>query len=585
MATENSTWQEALATRDDLKQYGDNAVGLFALAVRFSLDDIHTIAAESVTDGSDDKKCDLIYIDREEGVAVVAQCYWSSKNKKGAPANKASDLNTAIAWLLQKPINQLPTKLRSPAAELRNGIKGGEIRRLEVWYIHNVPQTKNVKDELDTVEATVSNLVSILNPPKTVVTSAVEVGNERLGDWYKETLSPILVSDEITFEIQDGFQIEKGGWKAFVAPVQAKDLHRLYKKHKTNLFSANVRDYLGSRKSDANINNGIKTTAENQPSDFWVFNNGITVLTHAYSLDTSKSKKVLRIKGASIVNGAQTTGAIGSLIKAPSNDVLVPARFVATNDDELVYSIIQYNNSQNKVTASDFRSTDRIQKRLRDEVLAIPNAKYEGGRRGGHKDVIERNKNLLPSYTVGQALAAYLQDPVIAYNQKSEIWVSDKLYSKYFNDDTNGKNIVFAYGLLKSVEEAKKKLIIKSRSETLLTQQEESLLEYFRHRGATYLLAASMSACIETFLKKKVSNSLRLSFGAKTSPLQAVQHWSELVDLVSPFTQQLLEALSGGLQNAERASKAIATFRSLVQATSGANGTAYAKFSKAVSTS
>lgn len=583
MKSENSTWQEALATRDDLKQYGDNAVGLFALAIRFSLDDIHTVASESVTDGSDDKKCDLIYIDREEGVAVIAQCYWSNKTRQGAPANKASDLNTAIAWLLQKQIKQLPSKLRSPAAELRDALKSGEIRRLEIWYIHNSPETKNVQDELDTVESTASNLVAILNPPKQVTISANEVGKEKLSDWYKETLSPILVSDEIIFEIQDGFEIKKENWNAFVAPVQAKDLYRLYKKHKTNLFSANVRDYLGSRKSDANINHGIKTTAENQPGDFWVFNNGITVLTHSYEVDNTKSKKVLRIKGASIVNGAQTTGAIGSLSKAPPQDVLVPARFVATNDSELVYSVIQYNNSQNKVTASDFRSTDRIQKRLREEVSIIPNAKYEGGRRGGHKDLIERNKNLLPSYTVGQALAAYLQDPVVAYNQKSEIWVSDKLYAKYFNDDTNGKNIVFAYGLLRAVEEAKKNLIIKSRSEEQLTQQEESLLEYFRHRGATYLLASSMSACIETFLKKKVANPMKISFGAKTSPAQSVQLWKELVDLVSPFTQQLLDALSGGLQNAEKASKAIGTFRSLVQATSGANNSAYAKFAKLVS--
>ena len=33
------TWQEALAARDDLQQYADNAIGLFALTLRFGLDD------------------------------------------------------------------------------------------------------------------------------------------------------------------------------------------------------------------------------------------------------------------------------------------------------------------------------------------------------------------------------------------------------------------------------------------------------------------------------------------------------------------------------------------------------------------
>lgn len=58
--TNESTWQTALELREDLQQYGDNAIGLFALALRFGLDDIHSVAAESITDGSDDKKCDLI---------------------------------------------------------------------------------------------------------------------------------------------------------------------------------------------------------------------------------------------------------------------------------------------------------------------------------------------------------------------------------------------------------------------------------------------------------------------------------------------------------------------------------------------
>jgi len=184
-------WEQALDARDDLAVCGDNALGLFALALRYQIDDLHSIAADAITDGSDDKKCDMLHIDPEEQVAVVAQCYRASKQKSSASANKASDLNTA-----------------------------------------------------------------------------------------------------------------------------------------------------------------------------------------------------LHIKGISIVNGAQTTGAIGSLKNQPDPSVMVPARFVQTSDPELVRNIIQFNNSQNKITASDFRSSDRIQKKLKEQVSKIPYAEYEGGRRGGHLDVI-----------------------------------------------------------------------------------------------------------------------------------------------------------------------------------------------------
>lgn len=583
MSSEQSTWQDALKARDDLEQYGDNAIGLFALALRFALDDIHSVAAESVTDGSDDKKCDLIFIDREEGVAVVAQCYFSTKDKRSAPANKASDLNTAVAWLLQREIKELPERLRSAASELRSAIAEGDIRRFEAWYVHNLPESTNVQDELSTVEATAKIVIDALHPHSRLAISTTEIGKGTLENWYSETLSPILVNDEVKIDIESGYTLKTESWQAYITAVPARVLHRLYNKHKTRLFSANVRDYLGSRKSDANINNGIKQTAQSSPDDFWVFNNGITVLTHHFEEQSVKGRRQLLVRGVSIVNGAQTTGAIGSLPKAPDSSALVPARFVQTASTDLVYNIIQYNNSQNKVTASDFRSTDRIQKRLREEVANIPSAKYEGGRRGGHKDVMERNKNLLPSYTVGQALAAFHQDPLTAYNLKSEIWVSDQTYARFFNDDTTGAHLVLCYALLRAVEEAKRSLVVRSKSPNgELTAQDTQLLTYFRHRGSTYLFVSAVASCMETFIGKRIAVLPRVSFGPKTSPKQATQHWAEIVSLVSPFCQQLVEALSDGLKSNDRAQKAITTFRSLVQATSGANSEAYKRFAKAV---
>jgi hypothetical protein len=579
-----TTWQEALAARNDLEQYANNAIGLFALALRFGIEDIHSVATDSITDGNDDKKCDLIFIDKEEQVAVLAQCYFSTKDRDSAPANKASELNTAVAWLLQRPVEDLPERLRPSATELQRAINEDNIQRIEIWYVHNLPESRNVRNELNTVENTAKSLLQAIRGNSKIVTSSQEVGKNTLESLYRETLSPILVNDEIKFEIKDGFEIEGHNWKAFVTAIPARTLHRLYNKHKTRLFSANVRDYLGSRKGDANINNGIKQTAVSNPKNFWVFNNGITVLTHHYKPDPrDKGRRYLVLKGASIVNGAQTTGALGSLSKTPDPTAMVPARFVQTSSSDVVHDIIQYNNSQNKVTASDFRSTDRIQKRLREEVDLIPSAKYEGGRRGGQKDVIERNKNLLPSYTVGQALAAFHQDPYTAYNFKSDIWVSDKTYSRFFNDDTNGLNLVFAYALLRAVEQAKKSVVAKSKSESgSLTTQENDLLNYFRHRGSTYLFAAAIASCLETFLGRRISLVTRVSFGSRTSPKQATQHWSEIVNIVSPFCQHLVDALTDGLRSNERALKSIATFRALVQATATDNTEAYKRFAKQV---
>ena len=90
--------------RDDLAQYGTNALLLFALELRFALDDIDATAATALTDGPDDKSCDLVYIDGENGVVVVAQGYHASAPKPAAPSKKASDLNQALTWLIATPL-------------------------------------------------------------------------------------------------------------------------------------------------------------------------------------------------------------------------------------------------------------------------------------------------------------------------------------------------------------------------------------------------------------------------------------------------------------------------------------------------
>ena len=482
-----SNWKEAFSSRTDLSEYGDNALGLFALALRFGIEDLETTAADSITDGSDDKKCDIVHVNTDDEYAVIVQCYMSTKDKKSAPANKASDLNTGVGWLLQRQLNELPERIRSAAEELRAGINDGSIKNLYIWYLHNLPESENVNQEMVTVQQTAVSAIEATFPGKKISVTAYEVGTGKLEEWYSESQSPILVNEKIVVNCDGGYQISGPGWKSYSTAIPAQLLYRLFRKYKTKLFSANIRDYLGSRSTDSNINNGIKKTIEDDAENFWVFNNGLTILTNSFTHPKETETK-FTINGFSIVNGAQTTGAIGSLKKLPSPNAKVQARFVATtnNDNDLIHQIIQYNNSQNKVEASDFRSTDKIQKRLKDEMITIPDAEYEGGRRGGVSDAIRRRPQMLPSYTVGQALAAFHGEPIMAYNKKTNIWVDDKTYSKFFNENTKAAHVVCAYSLLRAVEAKKKSLIDKSKKSSSLALQEEEQLEYFRKRGSTY---------------------------------------------------------------------------------------------------
>ncbi|KCB52926.1 AIPR family protein [Bordetella hinzii] len=572
-------WQTTFASREDLSRYGDNALGLFALGLRFGIDDLESIASDSITDGSDDKKCDLIYIDEDEGFAVVSQCYWSTRSRESAPANKASDLNTAMAWLLERPIKDLPDRIVSSAKQLRAGIKEGTIKTLHVWYVHNCPASQNVEKELGAVEGAASTILRQHFKSYPVQVHVLEVGKEKFHEWHTETLSPILVNETFKIKVGAAFEVEGPDWRSLVTAIPARFLHRIYKKHKTQLFSANVRDYLGSRSTDSNINNGIKKTAEADAHNFWVFNNGLTVLVNSYSWTSTGTGGEIEIQGMSIVNGAQTTGALGSLKKSPPVEALVQVRFVETNNQPLVLNIVQFNNSQNKVTASDFRSTDKFQKSLKEQIARIPNAEYEGGRRGGFGDTIKRRPNLLPSYTVGQSLAALHGDPVTAYNHKANIWVNDSLYSRFFNEDTTGQHIVFAYSLLRAVEDKKLELMTKARKgDDSLTKSEQTQLSFFRKRGSIFLLVSAIASCLEIFLDRRISNLFKVSFPEKTSPRDAQRLWAAIVDVAVPLSSQLEEAINDGLKSSERVKLVVERFRSLNEAIADANRSKYSSF-------
>jgi hypothetical protein len=73
-------WRNAFEVMKTNYSLTDDAIGVFAINLRFNLDDIQTIVSEAITGGGDDKKCDVLYVDKEREIAVIAQCYISQRS-------------------------------------------------------------------------------------------------------------------------------------------------------------------------------------------------------------------------------------------------------------------------------------------------------------------------------------------------------------------------------------------------------------------------------------------------------------------------------------------------------------------------
>jgi hypothetical protein len=576
MRQENYTFYTNFKEREDLQKYQDNALLLYSLQIRYGIDDIEEVASTSLVDGYDDKKIDLVYIDPELNDVVIAQGYYSQKDKSEAPANKASDLNTAVSWLLTRSIADLPERLRSPAEELRRRIKDKEIKRITLWYSHNLPESQNVKNELKSAENTLSAILNRHYPDSGIEAFSQEVGLNVLDDWYKGLTVPILVTETIRIENAKGYEVKESNWTCLNTVLSSDIIFGLFKDHGTNLFSANVRDYLGSRKSDSNINYGIKNTAEKEPDNFFVYNNGITALVNSYTYIDN----ILTIKGMSIVNGAQTTGALGSLKTKPGSKVLIPVRLIKCDNPDTIAQIVKFNNSQNKINAPDFRSSDTVQRRLIREFDLLDVIEYSS-RRGGAVDVIKRTGNILPSVTVGQVLAAFHKEPGIAYNEKSKIWESDKLYATFFNDQTSAKHIIFAYSLLKTIENYKLELSQKSDC----TTSEESSLKFLRSRGAIVLLMSAVSSSLEEILGKKIVNLFQLYFNDSTLSIEdCCRLWFPIVKMCLSFANQLQGGLADGIKNQTNVQSALDAFKQLIAAVRLPNETTLDAFAVKVNT-
>ncbi len=556
------------SARDDLQLYNQNALMLWALQIRYQIEDIGEFASSCLTDNGGDKKCDLIWVNRDEGFAIIAQDYFSSKEKKEAPANKASDLNTAVAWVLGvEDLEIIPETIRYGVREVREAIEKKEINQIYIYYIHNLPESENVENELRQVKTTADKYLV----GRDINVFVKEVGQSTLIEWYENIQNPILVTDEFELPFEQGVLVEGDKWKSILTNVSGTTLNEWFTKYGDKLFSANHRDYLGSRNSDKNINNGIKNTAKEKPENFWVYNNGISIITNRVLPDIENKK--IKISGISIINGAQTTGSIGSIEEKIQPSLQVSCRFIECGDQEIIKEIVRFNNLQNKLISSDFRSNDRIQKRIADEFDEFTGEKlvYAGGRRGGASDAIQRRPNLISSDTVAQTLTAFHGRPDIGYKFKSHIWEENDDYKRIFNDKTSSRHILFVYSLFREIITIRMTIKQKFKNGGGLTDQEQSQLDFFNARGSVFVLIYAISKTIEIYLNRKIDDKFDLFFKEPNSIEKYQSYWNPIILIALSFSKQLIIGLQNYSFTMESISDTMSDFTGLVQAVAEPN--------------
>ncbi|MCX5152780.1 AIPR family protein [Streptomyces sp. NBC_00291] len=125
-----------------------------------------------------------------------------------------------------------------------------------------------------------------------------------------------------------------------------------------SLFNDNVRDFQEYNP----VNTDIKRTLEDDGTKgrFVVLNNGVTIV--ARELRTTRDK--VAISEYQIVNGCQTSHVLFEQKEHLTDQVQVPLKIVATQDEDVVNSIITATNRQTQVTNEDLFALGTFAKKL-----------------------------------------------------------------------------------------------------------------------------------------------------------------------------------------------------------------------------
>jgi hypothetical protein len=134
------------------------------------------------------------------------------------------------------------------------------------------------------------------------------------------------------------------------------------------IFSLNIRNYVGKTQT----NKRILETAKLDPENFYIFNNGISCLANLVTLRDN----TVEVVGLQVINGAQT---IRSLVHAGKFGTNVPFVLVRITEIAEGYGsggkireqITRFNNTQNTIKLSDFRSNDPVQSALSEQFRQI----------------------------------------------------------------------------------------------------------------------------------------------------------------------------------------------------------------------
>lgn len=327
-------------------------------------------AAQCVIDGGQDQGIDAIAVVPEQGCIYLIQAKWSEQGKVNANEREVRDLFAGLSLIdsgQAAQFNQRGKVLAERAKDLLDD--KNVVAKVVVVFI-----LMGTRDPAPGVHQAIANGKAEFNHQGDVVTDRFIFARE-IHEKARSFGRPEPVDLEVSLNPWFEFGSTATSYPSYVGVLSAAQIAS-WAEHDTRLFDLNLRNPLGVTRINAEL---VETLTE-EPSHFWYFNNGITVLCESVETGVGSQKipwaHPLRLtaRGASVVNGAQTVRAI---IEASGDEdglaelAQVNVRFIVTGkDQDFAKHTTKATNRQNDIQPRDYIALERVQDELAQEFRA-----------------------------------------------------------------------------------------------------------------------------------------------------------------------------------------------------------------------
>lgn len=208
------------------------------------------------------------------------------------------------------------------------------------------------------------------------------------------------------------------------------------------MFDDNVRGFY----RETTVNQSIYETLSHplQMPEFWLLNNGVTVLS---SKVQQKTYRILEIADPQIVNGLQTSRQIlayygGSTAAPPDDKRRLLVRVIQNSDEDVRDKIIRATNNQNPMPAESLFTTFRIHKQI--EIIFRQYELYYERRKGFYRDQRKPISQIVSAQELIQAVVAIMTNRQDDARGRPKDYIQDetKRWAMFGHDDYDDTHVM-----------------------------------------------------------------------------------------------------------------------------------------------